>query len=47
MKQTLSANITVSKLIILNTLQIDSNVVIIKAQLLILYNNFDLLIRDL
>ena len=47
MEQTLSANITVSRLIILNTSQIDSNAAVTQAQLLILYNNFNLLIRDL
>ena len=47
MKQTLSANITASRLMILNTLQINLNVVITQAQLLILHNNFNLLIRDL
>ena len=46
-KQTSSANITTSKSMILNTLQINSNVVIMQAQLLILHNNFNLLIRDL
>ena len=47
MEQALPANITASKLMILNTSQIDSNVVITQAQLLILHNNFNLLIRDL
>ena len=47
MEQTLSANTTASKLIISNTLQINSNAVVTQAQLLILHNNFDLLIRDL
>ena len=47
MEQTLSANITVSRSTILNTLQIDSNAAVTQAQLLILHNNFNLLIRDL
>ena len=47
MKQTSPANITASRLIILNTLQIDPNAAVTQAQLLILHNNFNLLIRDL
>ena len=47
MKQTLSANITVSRSTILNTSQIDSNAAVTQAQLLTLHNNFNLLIRDL
>ena len=47
MEQTLSANTTASKLMILNTLQIDSNAAVTQAQLLTLHNNFNLLIRDL
>ena len=46
-KQTSSANTTASRSMILNTSQIDSDAVITQAQLLTLYNNFDLLIRDL
>ena len=47
MEQTSSANITTSRSIILNTSQIDLNVVIIQTQLLILLNSFNLSIRDL
>ena len=47
MEQALPANITASRLMILNTLQIDSDAVVMQAQLLTLHNNFDLLIRDL
>ena len=47
MKQTSSANTTVSKSTILNTLQIDLNAVITQAQFLTLHNNFNLLIREL
>ena len=41
------ANITASRLMILNTSQIDSNAAVTQVQLLILHNNFKLLIRDL
>ena len=47
MKQTSPANITASRLMILNTSQIDLNAAVTQAQLLTLHNNFDLLIRDL
>ena len=46
-EQALPANITASRSIILNTSQMNLNAVITQAQLLILHNNFDLLIRDL
>ena len=47
MEQAPPANTTAPRLMILNTSQIDLNAAVMKAQLLILHNNFDLLIRDL
>ena len=47
MEQAPPANTTASRSMILNTLQIDPNAVVTQAQLLILHNNFNLLIRDL
>ena len=47
MEQAPLANITASKLMILNTSQINLNAAVMQAQLLILHNNFNLLIREL
>ena len=47
MEHALPANTTVSRSMISNTSQIDSDTAVTQAQLLTLHNNFDLLIRDL